>query len=58
MRFEKPPVLIARAGGEKKMQTYLAPNKIASIKKKNSAQMCLRFVSWLCFIMGQLSVVQ
>ena len=34
MRFEKPPVLIARAGGEKKMQTYLAPDKILAIKKQ------------------------
>jgi len=44
MRFEKPPVLIAPAGGEEKMQTYLAPNKILAIKKTATKCVCvLRF---------------
>ena len=34
MRFEKTPVLIAPTGALEILQTYLAPNKILTIKKK------------------------
>ena len=36
MRFEKPPVLIVRLGGEEILQAYLAPkNKLLPLKKSD-----------------------